>query len=694
MTDRNRNKLPTNLPQLQNLIKRDSESYKDEFLQQYRHYQSNLQLFQLKPSAFSKTLEELLIFLAQVSHCYPGDLSEFPQQLRDLLHRHATALDPTMRLSMVKSLILLRNKGLIPATSILELFFELFRCQDKLLRKTLYKYIVTDIKNVNSKRKNMQLNSTLQSFMYTMLTDKSPVAAKMSLDVMIELYKKNVWNDAKTVNVITTACFSKYAKILVAAVKFFLGRDELDQKAESDSDDDDDDKTSKKTARELSLAYRVGKKTKNRERKLKRALAVLKKQGGKKKKAEVFNFSAMHLIHDPQEFSERLFKKLESSNERFEVKLLMMDLISRLIGIHQLFLFNFYPFLKRFLQPHQREVTKLLLFVAQASHELVPPDVIEEVLLTISNNFITERNSREVMAVGLNSVREVCARCPLAIGEDLLGDLVQYKSHRDKTVMMAARALIQVYRQHNPALLHKKDRGRPTDAKNEHTALKYGERNTKDYIPGAEALEEMEDDAADKPQDGDDWQSCSEGEEDGDSDGEWVTVQHSSDEEQQEELTKLVPADPAERKRKAQDISANRILSQEDFAKINQLQASKQVQHTSTKGKKRKSLEVETERRGELPNLADIENVHKRRAHDKESRLATVLAGREDRGKYAHGREKMNPDASTTNKQKKKSKPFMMVKHKMQRKVKRSFKDKQIALRNSLLKRQRMSKKF
>ncbi|XP_067663845.1 protein SDA1 homolog isoform X1 [Haliotis asinina] len=692
MTDRNRNKLPTNLPQLQNLIKRDSESYKDEFLQQYRHYQSNLQLFQLKPSAFSKTLEELLIFLAQVSHCYPAELSEFPQQLRDLLHRHATALDPTMRLSMVKSLILLRNKGLIPATSILELFFELFRCQDKLLRKTLYKYIVTDIKNVNSKRKNMQLNSTLQSFMYTMLTDKSPVAAKMSLDVMTELYKKNVWNDAKTVNVITTACFSKHAKILVAALKFFLGRDELDQKAESDSDDDDDTNSSKKTARELSLAYRVGKKTKNRERKLKRALAVLKKQGSKKKKAEVFNFSALHLIHDPQDFCEKLFKKLESSNERFEVKLLMMDLISRLIGIHQLFLFNFYPFLKRFLQPHQREVTKLLLYVAQASHELVPPDVMEEVLVTISNNFITERNSREVMAVGLNSVREVCARCPLAIGEDLLGDLVQYKSHRDKTVMMAARALIQVYRQHNPALLHKKDRGRPTDAKNEHTVLKYGERDTKDYIPGAEALEETKDDGAHKPQDVDDWQSCSE--DDDDSDGEWVTVHHSSDEEQQEELTKLVPDDPTERKRKAQNVSANRILSQEDFAKINQLQASKQVQHTSTKGKKRKFVEAEPEKRGELPNLADIENVHKRRAHDKESRLATVLAGREDRGKFGHGREKMNPDASTTNKQKKKSKPFMMVKHKMQKKVKRSFKDKQIALRNSLLKRQRMSKKF
>ena len=34
-------------------------------------------------------------------------------------------------------------------------------------------------------------------------------------------------------------------------------------------------------------------------------------------------------------FSERLFKQLESSTERFEVKLMMMDLISRLAGIHQ-----------------------------------------------------------------------------------------------------------------------------------------------------------------------------------------------------------------------------------------------------------------------------------------------------------------------------------------------------------------------
>lgn len=48
---------------------------------------------------------------------------------------------------------------MVQANIILELFFKLFRCQDKLLRKTLYTYIVSDIKNVNTKHKNAKLNS-------------------------------------------------------------------------------------------------------------------------------------------------------------------------------------------------------------------------------------------------------------------------------------------------------------------------------------------------------------------------------------------------------------------------------------------------------------------------------------------------------------------------------------------------------
>uniref|UniRef100_A0A8C9VGD2 Protein SDA1 n=2 Tax=Scleropages formosus TaxID=113540 RepID=A0A8C9VGD2_SCLFO len=689
MSGRHNNKLPTNLPQLQNLIKRDPQSYTEEFLQQYRHYQSHIQILKLQPDKPNKELTDLVIFLAQVGHCYQERLSTFAQELMELLLNHHTVLEHDLRMTFCKALILLRNKDLISPTGLLELFFELLRCRDKLLRKTLYTHIVTDIKNINAKHKNNKVNTALQNFMYTMLRDSNAVAAKMSLDVMVELYERNIWNDAKTVNVITTACFSKVTKILVDALKFFLGKDE-DEKKNSDSESEDDGPT----ARDIMVRFSTGKKSSKNKKKMEKAMKVLKKHK-KKNNAEVFNFSAVHLIHDPQDFSEKLFKQLEDSKERFEVKIMMMELISRLVGIHELFLFNFYPFIQRFLQPHQREVTKILLCAAQASHQLVPPEVcllchsygiITPVIMTIANNFVTDRNSGEAMTVGINAIREVAARCPLAMTEDLLQDLAQYRMHKDKNVVMSSRGLIQLFRNLNPQMLHKKDRGKPTESSVEARIQEYGELEAKDYIPGAEVLE------LDKEQD-DKWESTSMSEED-DDDGEWVDVHHSSDEEQVEITEKLQSMPREERKAKAAAVSTSRILTQDDFKKIRLAQMSREVNSAPGKSQKRKNEDRDDDNRGELLTLRDIERLHKKPKADKETRLATAMAGKTDRKEFVKKKTKLNPYASSTNKEKKKNKNFMMMMHSknVRTKKKRSFRDKQLALKEALLKKKKLLK--
>ncbi|CAI5784819.1 protein SDA1 homolog [Podarcis lilfordi] len=686
MAGRNNNKLPVNLPQLQNLIKRDPPSYTEEFLQQYRHYQSNVEIFKLQPAKPSKDLAELVMFLAQVGHCYPEYLADFPQQLKELLSYNHTVLDADLRMTFCKALILLRNKNLINPTSLLELFFELLRCHDKFLRKTLYTHIVTDIKNINAKHKNNKLNTTLQNFMYTMLQDSNPTAAKISLDVMIELYRRNIWNDAKTVNVITTACFSKVTKILVAGLKFFLGKDE-DEKRGSDSESEDDGPT----ARDLMVRYSTGRKTTKNKKKLEKAMQVLKKHK-KKRKPEVFNFSAIHLIHDPQDFSEKLLKQLETSKERFEVKMMLMDLISRLVGIHELFLFNYYPFLQRFLQPHQREVTKILLFAAQSSHQLVPPEIVQSVLMTIANNFVTEKNSAEVMTVGINAIKEISARCPLAMTEDLLQDLAQYRSHKNKNVMMSARTLIHLFRSLNPKMLQKKFRGKPTEATSEAKIHEYGALDAKDYIPGAEVLE-LENKGGDGDQEGDGWETASSAEEEDDEDGEWVDVHHSSDEEQQKLAEQIESMPVEERKAKATAVSSSRLLTQEEFQKIRLAQLSKELKSAPGKAAKRKNIEIENEEesRGELLSLRDIEHLHKKPKSDKETRLATAMAGKTGRKEFVKKKSKLNPFASSTNKEKKKQKNFMMMRYSnnVRSKNKRSFREKQLALREALLKQRK-----
>ncbi|XP_070613006.1 protein SDA1 homolog [Erythrolamprus reginae] len=687
MAARHNNKLPFNLPQLQNLIKRDPPSYTEEFLQQYRHYRSNVEIFKLQPEKPNKELGELVMFLAQVAHCYPNYLEDFPQQLKELLSYCHTVLDPDLRMTFCRALILLRNKNLINPTSLLELFFELLRCHDKFLRKTLYTHIVTDIKNVNAKHKNNKMNTMLQSFMYTMLQDSNPTAAKISLDVMVELYRRNIWNDARTVNVITLACFSKVTKIQVAGLTFFLGKDE-DGKKNSDSESEDDGPS----ARDLMVRYATGKKTTKNKKKLEKAMRVLKKHK-KKKKPEVFNFSAIHLIHDPQDFAEKLLKNLESSKERFEVKMMLMDLISRLIGIHELFLFNFYPFIQRFLQPHQREVTKILLFAAQSAHQLVPPETIQPVIMTIANNFVTDKNSGEVMTVGINAIKEISVRCPLAMTEDLLQDLVQYRSHKNKNVVMSARTLIHLFQSLNPQMLQKKFRGKPTEATSEAKIHEYGELDVKNYIPGAEILELEKKGEKSLEEEEDGWETASCSEEEDDEEGEWVDVHHSSDEEQQEIAKKVDSMPVEERKAKATEVSSGRLLTQEDFQKIRLAQLSKELKSAPGKASKRKNIEIDSdeEPRGELLSLRDIEHLHKKPRSDKETRLATALAGKTDRKEFVKKKTKLNPFASSTNKEKKKQKNFMMMRysHNVRTKNKRSFREKQLALRDALLRQKK-----
>ncbi|XP_058456024.1 protein SDA1 homolog [Malaya genurostris] len=737
---RHNNQLPDNLPQLQNLIKRDPESYREEFLQQYQHFLSVLEIFRLEPDKESKSLCELIIFLAQVAQCYVEDMKTFPQTIVDILKTHSTTLEPEMRNTFCRALILLRNKNLISPLDLLELFFELLRCPDKALRTFLENHIITDIKNMNAKTKDMKLNSTLQNFMYTMLRDSNPKAAKMSIDIMVELYKKGIWNDSKTVNVIATVgCFSKVTKVMVASLKFFLGTDQVDV---NNSDEESDKEIDLKS---VIMANRINKKTKKRKKQLETAKKLYNQAQKKKTKPVSFNFSAVHLIHNPQGMAENLFKQLQNGNERFEVKLMHLDVISRLIGIHELFLFSFYPYISRFIQPHQRQVTRILQFAAQSSHELVPPELIESVIKTLVNNFVSERNSSDVMAIGLNAVREICVRCPLAMNEDLLRDLTMYKNYKEKSVMMAAKSLILLYREQMPTLLAKKDRGRPTEASVEIKPKKYGEIQSLDYIPGTEALlttapdlsleEGSEQSSSESEDEWVDIDSDSEIDEEkrkkvimvksnattsadksysdnenglnmnSDTESEEIEDGETSDdsilEKKKQEITKTSKKSSEKSnlasekgdtepdvttlssKEAIQELALTKLFTDSDFAKIEQEQIKKKM----TQNNRKRQLEKE---KTEFVKLDDIEMIYKKRKTDKEARIESMKKGREGREKFGYKDNRHDPFCSKTNREKRKTKNFNMIRHKARGKVKKSFREKQLALKKHLLHMKKM----
>ena len=663
------------------MIKRDPGGYKHEFQLQYKHYEATRDIFLLQPSKNSKEIADLIMFVAQVSHCYPKECKEFRRELMELLEKHATVLDAMLRRSLVQALILVRNRGLLEAQELLPLLFKLFKCQDKLLRKQIFQHIVADLQRSNAKHRNDKLNRKIQNFLYSIVSEDNEVSAKKSLCVLTQMYHKRVWSDANTVNVVANAVFHKSSRITVAALKFFMGHDDVD----SDIESDDEEVQMEASREDVYKAFKKGTKStkKKKQAKLRRAQQAMKKaQKAHMDKGKTVAFTAIQLLRDPQSLGERLFSKLNKTNERWETKLLMMNVISRVIGVHQLLILNYYSFLQKYLQPHQREVTQVLSALIQATHNLVPDDVLAPVTRQLCNNFINDTSRPEAMVVGLKTVREMCVRQPLIMSKDLLQDLAQYKKYKEKGVSMAARSLIGLFRILSPQMLHKKDRGKGSDMGASVEA--YGQFKAASGVDGIDLLRNA-------PSDSDldsDMDSMDEDHMHVDDEEEQDEEEVEEEEEEEEangkemslrQLKKLAAKSGKKEEEKKEEEEDKDdwdvgILQQEDFERIKELKQRALVKQVMAKyGLKENSaaFSYALEEAEKLLDSRQIVSDRKVDAEDleysksyrktKEERLQSVLAGREGRegfGAAAGRRKSKSGGLSNKERQKKKFMPL------------------------------------
>ncbi|KAI9916165.1 hypothetical protein PsorP6_016725 [Peronosclerospora sorghi] len=641
------------LPQLQNMVKRDPLGYRNEFLMQQRHFESEFQLFLLQPTKESAHFGALVSFLSHVAKCYPMEMATFPQKIMGLLRDNYLVLVPELRKTLVQSLMLMRNRGLVDVITILKLFFELFRCPDKRLRESLYKHIVSSICQLNATSRNLKVNKALQNFLFEMLQDENSHAATKSLQVLVELFKRKIWHDQRSVNVITSACTSKNTKLMVMALRFFLGIDE-------DILEDEEQQKKEKKALVTVNFHAHSKKTKKRQRDTLHALSKNKRARNRELDFKP-TFPAIELMNDPQGVVERQMKLLKSCTEQFEVKLLMMNFIGRVIGFHKLIVLPFYPLVQRYLQSHQQSVTAILAYLVQSCHDEIPPEELLPVVKSIAHNFVTERCSSEVIAVGMNSLRELFRRIPLLLeceGMDVLvNDLIQYNRARDKTTVMAARGVLNLIRNIHPILLKRKDRGKYYN--DTVKPRRFGELVVSEGVDGADLLAEAEAVGRfDNEDNRDGWEISSSK---SSKDDEWVDL--SSDEEGRDALETDMKHDKEESDeepliQQKDRLDARRILTSLDFKRIEMLKKERDAALKDPKSRsKRKAEEIAEKVNGDVTkvNPTDLEGYSKKKRMTQEERLRIVLQGRQD---YKHKRS----GGGTTNTEKKRLKHFMMIK--------------------------------
>lgn len=712
--------LPTNIVLLQNVVRRDPESYHEEFLQQYSHYESLRDIFLMNPGSDDGTeFAELIGFVSAVCNYYPKETKEFPSELRSILSNNYKDLSPSLREKIIQCLTMLNKKGIILAEELIQTLFPLLTAGSlspatgtgqnlKALRRQIYSILIVLLKAENAKVKNQKLNRSTQALLFNLL-EKNDANGLWATKLTRELWRRGIWDDSRTVEIMTHAALHPEVKVSIAGTRFFLGADkEREENFEESSDEEGFDMNA------LKHKMKINKKTSRRAKKLEHVVNLMKKKGPKHS-ATYLNFSAIHLLRDPQGFAEQLYENhltSKSSNKfNLEQKILFMNLISRMIGTHKLTVLGIYSFFLKYLTPKQRDVTQIMAAAAQATHDLVPPESISTVVRKIADEFVSEGVAAEVAAAGINTIREILARSPLAIDTPLLQDLTQYKGSKSKPVMMAARSLISLYREVAPEMLLKKDRGKVASMELQsgvkRSLPQFGvESSTTTTIPGIELLAKWrkEQGLSDNEEEDEEAWEVDEDSDEEVSDDDWVTVEsdkeyklsssdsssdsedeNSDDEENSEQPAKKQKQNKAaqseEKKAEAQDamtkLLSSRVLTPADFAKLEELKVQAGVE---------KHLGIRNEEEVDSTSLlGDVKY-----KQEKEERIAHAQEGKEDRH-FGSKKGKREKPHSTTNKEKARKKNFVMMVHKksVQGKKKLSLRDRQRVLRAHITKQKK-----
>lgn len=763
------------ISQLQNLCKRDPQGYREDYDAQVRRLESECGILSLSPSSDpSPRLVELIQFAAAVSSSSykgkesdkiaellislllgsaSGEKTEDTKSKRNApisfsLPAAAISLHRDVRKACVSALILMRNKGAIQPLKLLELFFRIMSVvSDKGLREMLYHHIVNDVRNINKKgKRDEKVNRSIQSFLHRVVSmsevqggEETGVAQKRAVDMVCELYRRGVWTDDRVVAIIATGASSQNTNVMCRSLRFFLN---IEEKMAEDKQKEEEDEWhgintidfhshSRKTkSRQRQVARQIKNRRKAQKKKENPDWLEIEERGGVEAAKKLY--PAIELLRDPQGLAEKLLKRMRGSNStlKYDVKLLMINFVTRLVGNHELLLLPLYPFLQRYMGGHQRDVTAILAYSVQACHQYVPPEEIHNIMKTIAHNFITERCSGEQMAVGINAVRAICARVPsaLSIEEDSEGmqstnmdiegftqDLAAYSQHRDRSVSTAGKSWTNFIREVHPGLLQGKNRG--LKGTGLHKAgvkpLRYGQTKAAAGVEGADLLVAYE--ARKSAKNNSDDESMSS---DDDSDGIREEPMNDIEDDEEEEI-QLVNSDDnndddeeapelvvlnadgdeangaesdiidvtkmstAERDKLKQEVSSNRIFSASDFVKMRKLvEKERKEQRDPREAARRKRAIAQGKDYDEISDEgSDDEAINvagvvspteimaeaKRKRQSKAERLESILAGRE---KF----EFKSRDGGSTNTEKKRAKNFMMTKYSMEARMKRSRK--------------------
>ncbi|UKK01505.2 hypothetical protein MACK_002320 [Theileria orientalis] len=443
---------------LENKIKKDPDANFDFFKQKWNEFVTLYEIIKLTPQVYNTEFVKLLQFITNTIALYnkngdvdqlvynpnssgltsssPDDAGNIAEgrwlclKLIELIKEFRSVMDGKMIRMVIKSTFTLRTKRQIDLETILVEWLELLDLNDKEQRKKLYNYIVKDLALLSTKSKNRQAVKKLQQLLFEKIHKNTNLNIRLlSCCIIIELYRRNIWNDLYTLNQLCELCKCQNPKIALSAIYFLLSTKNHYHVIFEAASTDSPGSTNTEGTQQVDPPV---------------------------------THSLSHIldIYEPFKLVETLLERCTKNHFQYQHKLVALKLAAVVINKHKLTVPNFYSYLSKYLHHKQPLVTRVLLVFVISVYSGLDSGLVEPLVRKIVDDFIAYDRSDDMITIGVNTTREICNKLPEVLSEDTLNYLVEFKNYKSKNVSASVKSLINTYRKLDPKKLNKASRGK------------------------------------------------------------------------------------------------------------------------------------------------------------------------------------------------------------------------------------------
>ena len=194
-------------------IKEDPNGFQEEIIKMIKKFNTAFHEFKRNPVKKSMDLAMYSVFIANIFEFYSEDLKFIIGSISQLLESYSGLMHYFNRKKALSTLIIISKKGFWKPFESVKFFSNILLLEDRDLRKQAADHIFAVIKKHDHQGKSSLIHRELTDFFQECISEGKDELAKRMVRIIALLYRRMIWKDKKSMNIIANAALHNYHKV-------------------------------------------------------------------------------------------------------------------------------------------------------------------------------------------------------------------------------------------------------------------------------------------------------------------------------------------------------------------------------------------------------------------------------------------------------------------------------------------------